>query len=197
MSTQRDSYEGRRVAKSLVSSGVSRLWRSKAFTRILAAIDGSEQSTSAAALAGAIARDLGARLKLVHVYPVDRGFTADLGPQRAEGPIAAPLTAQALMNRTVTQMPGELDIETIVVGGDAASEILAAAARFGADLIVMGTHGRGAIAQAVLGSVSHEVMRTASCPVLTVSHAASRVVGLPPITEGDRERPPSSVHSQS
>ena len=36
------------------------------------------------------------------------------------------------------------------------------------DLIVMGTHGRGFVAHAVLGSVAEKVVRTAPCPVLTV-----------------------------
>ena len=38
------------------------------------------------------------------------------------------------------------------------------------DLIVMGTHGRGAIAQLLVGSVAEKVVRTAPCPVLTVRH---------------------------
>ena len=41
-----------------------------------------------------------------------------------------------------------------------------------ADLIVMGTHGRGAIAHMLLGSVAERVVRKAACPVLTVRHAA-------------------------
>jgi hypothetical protein len=42
---------------------------------------------------------------------------------------------------------------------------------FGADLIVMGTHGRGPIGRVVLGSVASAVMRKSACPVLTVTHA--------------------------
>jgi nucleotide-binding universal stress UspA family protein len=38
------------------------------------------------------------------------------------------------------------------------------------DLIVMGTHGRGAVAHLFMGSVAERVVRTAPCPVLTVHH---------------------------
>ena len=53
--------------------------------------------------------------------------------------------------------------------GDATEEILQAADDAGADLIVMGTHGRGAIARALLGSTAEAVVRHANCPVLTVA----------------------------
>ena len=39
-----------------------------------------------------------------------------------------------------------------------------------ADLIVMGTHGRGAVAHLLMGSVAERVVRIAPCPVLTVRH---------------------------
>jgi nucleotide-binding universal stress UspA family protein len=47
-------------------------------------------------------------------------------------------------------------------------EILACAAEQKADLIVMGTHGRGPVAHVLLGSVTEKVVRKAPCPVLTV-----------------------------
>ena len=47
-------------------------------------------------------------------------------------------------------------------------EIVRAAAEERADLIVMGTHGRGGINRVLLGSVADRVIRTAGCPVLTV-----------------------------
>jgi nucleotide-binding universal stress UspA family protein len=49
-------------------------------------------------------------------------------------------------------------------------EILRYAAAKNIDLIVMGTHGRGAMAQMFLGSVAERVVRRAPCPVLTVRH---------------------------
>ena len=49
-----------------------------------------------------------------------------------------------------------------------ATEIVNYARRNGIDLIVMGTHGRGAIAHLLMGSVAERVVRTAPCPVLTV-----------------------------
>ena len=62
--------------------------------------------------------------------------------------------------------------EVSVVDGDAREAILKAARAVGADLIVMGTHGRRGISRALLGSVAEEVLRRAPCPVLTVREAA-------------------------
>ncbi len=47
-------------------------------------------------------------------------------------------------------------------------EIVRAAKREDADLVIVGTHGRGAIAHVLLGSVAEKVVRKAPCPVLTV-----------------------------
>lgn len=55
-----------------------------------------------------------------------------------------------------------------VVSGDPRDAILAAAEDVGADLIVMGTHGRRGISRFVIGSVAENVVRRALCPVLTV-----------------------------
>ncbi|HSW95052.1 MAG TPA: universal stress protein [Patescibacteria group bacterium] len=72
--------------------------------------------------------------------------------------------------------PGRDVVATVIVGRPA-SEITATAARIGADLLVIGSRGRGALASAVLGSVAAEVVDHAPCPILVARGTAiSRVV---------------------
>lgn len=58
--------------------------------------------------------------------------------------------------------------ERLLRTGDARDTILQVAKEIGADLIVMGTHGRRGVTRALLGSVTEMVVRSAPCPVLTV-----------------------------
>jgi nucleotide-binding universal stress UspA family protein len=59
-------------------------------------------------------------------------------------------------------------VQSAVLFGDAPEGILEYAGRESIDLIIMGTHGRGGVAHAIMGSVAEKVVRSASCPVLTV-----------------------------
>lgn len=59
-------------------------------------------------------------------------------------------------------------VESDVAFGDAAHEIVSAAQRTEADLIVMGAHGAGRVARALMGSTTAEVLRMAPCPTLVV-----------------------------
>jgi nucleotide-binding universal stress UspA family protein len=52
--------------------------------------------------------------------------------------------------------------------GRPADQILERAETIKADMIIMGTHGRSGLAHMLLGSVTEEVARAASCPVLTI-----------------------------
>ena len=65
---------------------------------------------------------------------------------------------------------GARNVETIVVEGNPAVEICRVASERGIDLIVLGSHGRGVISRAILGSTADKVMRTAHCPVMIVAH---------------------------
>jgi nucleotide-binding universal stress UspA family protein len=58
-------------------------------------------------------------------------------------------------------------VETQVRHGKPYAEILAAVAEARADLIVLGIHARGALDLAILGSTTNQIVRRASCPVLT------------------------------
>ena len=70
----------------------------------------------------------------------------------------------------------DLDALAVVRISDApADEIVGYARDEGIDLIVMGTHGRKAVAHLLLGSVAERVVRTAPCPVLTVREPANAV----------------------
>lgn len=61
---------------------------------------------------------------------------------------------------------GLTDAETMVVIGDAGHEICRLAAELPASVVVLGTHGRGGIKRAIMGSTSDHVVRHCPCPVL-------------------------------
>lgn len=61
-----------------------------------------------------------------------------------------------------------IKVSGIIVDGDPAREIVRLAKDENVDLIIMGTHGKGAIPKFVFGSVAQKVVRDATVPVLTV-----------------------------
>lgn len=71
-----------------------------------------------------------------------------------------------------------LDIEEVIVHGDAAAEIVRVAAEHEVDLIVISSHGRTGFGRMIFGSTAEAVVRHASCPVL--------VVKPPPEEEGEK-----------
>jgi nucleotide-binding universal stress UspA family protein len=64
-------------------------------------------------------------------------------------------------------------ISVEVAGGPCSDEIISQAGKLGADLIVMGTHGRRGLGRAILGSDAERVVRTADVPVLLVRGAGT------------------------
>jgi nucleotide-binding universal stress UspA family protein len=70
-------------------------------------------------------------------------------------------------------------VSTDVREGSPARAIVDAARSRKCDLIVMGTHGSGGFTHLMLGSVAERVVRTAPCPVLTVSSASSKARSSP------------------
>ena len=63
--------------------------------------------------------------------------------------------------------------EAVVRAVSPANAVLEYAADHDIDFIVMGTHGRGAVSHFLLGSVTETVVRSASCPVLTVRNISA------------------------
>jgi nucleotide-binding universal stress UspA family protein len=75
-------------------------------------------------------------------------------------------------HKLIDEFRSRISLKSPVLGfapiGAAASEIVQAAKDWPADLIVLGSHGRGGFRRALLGSVAEGVMRQASCPVMVV-----------------------------
>ena len=65
---------------------------------------------------------------------------------------------------------GAHEVDALVVEGAPANELVRVAKEHQVDLIIIGSHGRGGLSRAILGSVADRVMRTAHCPVMIVAH---------------------------
>jgi len=151
-----------------------------AFNNILVATDFSESSDSALAYGRALARRLDATLHVVHVVGNLTGLAGGAGGL----PPALPDIQQELENTARKQLddllasPENNDelsmanrvLKNLVVSNAAAQAIVEYARQEPIDLIVTGTHGRGAVSHMLLGSVAERVVRVAPCPVLTVRH---------------------------
>jgi nucleotide-binding universal stress UspA family protein len=133
--------------------------------RILHPTDFSDQSRPAFEVACALAHDYRAEVVVCHVAPhpvpaVAEGVMVDV-PE-------SPVEDAAALLAAVEPPDPHVRLVRRLRQGDAADEIVKAAAEGDFDLIVMGTHGRGGLARLVLGSVAERVLRAAACPVLTV-----------------------------
>jgi nucleotide-binding universal stress UspA family protein len=142
------------------------------FKRILVPIDFSDVSRSALRCATEMAGLFDASITLLHVVEdlVAGALTAGVTSSASHSQQAcAARAARERLEQWRDDAPvGSLRVDCAVKAGSPISEILGHAERHGVDLIVMGTHGRRAIARAWLGSVTECVVRMSPCPVLTV-----------------------------
>jgi nucleotide-binding universal stress UspA family protein len=141
-------------------------------TRILVATDFSAASGAALEFAKTLSTRFGASLHLLHVLEdpyVTGAFAADVYAPPPPGLRESWLrSAETTMATLLTEAEATAFAATTdVVFGPIAHTIVERASQIGADLIVMGTHGRGAMAHLLMGSVAERVVRTAGCPVLT------------------------------
>jgi nucleotide-binding universal stress UspA family protein len=140
-------------------------------TRILVATDFSAASGAALEFAKTLATRFDASLHLLHVLEdpyVTGAFAADIYAPPPAGLRESWLrSAETTMATLVETDKTAFNITTDVAFGPIASTIVERAVQIGADLIVMGTHGRGGVAHLLMGSVAERVVRTAGCPVLT------------------------------
>ena len=140
------------------------------FHRILIAIDGSRPADAAADAGLDLARDLDAQVAFVFVVEPPVPFAVETGVPvevlTADSRRFAKGLLVEVQRRAETRLKGK-PLEMIVEGRPA-EMILQAAIGWKADLIVVGSHGRGGLKRLALGSIAELVMRHAPCPVLVV-----------------------------
>jgi len=138
------------------------------FKQILIAVDDSEFAGQAADLAIELAKPLKAKIGFIHV------FNPSVGPGTMWSVPADSLAemsereAKDLLARFRERAPARSKVPEFLESGNPASKIVDVAKSWPADLIVIGSHGRGKIGGLLMGSVSQEVLGHAPCPVLVV-----------------------------
>jgi universal stress protein A len=138
---------------------------------ILHATDFSPYSDLAFRLSCSLARDYRARLVVLHVMEPPL-VIYDSGSLLTSASDSSRATEREKL-QSVQAPSADVIVEHRLVEGDAAAEILRAAAEIHADLIVLGTHGRTGVRRLLMGSVAEQVVRRAPCPVLTAKPSES------------------------
>ena len=151
--------------------------------RILLPVDGSEYSLEAARKLGRLIDAERAEISLLHVqkpeaFAVGKAWTDPDARhrretrRRQEAELVFDITNEPLAQQGLTVR------QQLTVEGDPADEILKFADEIGADLIVMGSHGRTGVLRVLMGSVSRKVLDRAKCSVLIVRIPERRMAGV-------------------
>jgi len=160
--------------------------------KVLVPVDFSESGGEVLDYAVDVARDRGAALTLLHVVgipvaPFDPAYGLAADPKilldlQAAAEKELRKTADRIEKkdspRRRRRVRDALRIRTRVLVGSPSREIVREAKEWGADLIVLGSHGRTGLRHVFLGSVAENVLRQAPCPVLTVRLRGFRIESL-------------------
>jgi nucleotide-binding universal stress UspA family protein len=163
-----------------------------ALKRILVATDFSEPANVAVAYGRDLARQYDATLHVIHVienatayYGSEGGFALADVERHIERSAREELDALIASNGD-----GRLDVVAVVTRASNIAHAITEYARdHGIDLVIVGTHGRGAVSRFLMGSVAERVVRSAPCPVLTVRAHARNFVDV----AGDQASVPDNL----
>ena len=147
--------------------------------KVLVPTDFSDSARQALRYGMSFAKEYGAELVLLHVVEnLTVGYASDLFPvpmaevfQEISGYAKAELAKLGQEARA-----RGLGVRELVIQGKPSAEIIRFAAENEIDVIVLGTHGKGMLVQALFGSTTERVVRRAPCPVLTVRLAEHEFV---------------------
>lgn len=143
------------------------------YKNILVPVDGSEASTLGMSEAIEVAKNQGARIRLVHVLNDLMMFSSDPSIMHMASFLqTVRADAESLLARSQTAVrEAGIDVDCALLeamGGQAGTHIVKQAAEWPADLIVCGTHGRRGVRRIVLGSDAEYIVRYTPVPVLLV-----------------------------
>jgi nucleotide-binding universal stress UspA family protein len=147
---------------------------------ILLPTDFSECARRAVPVAAELARLLGARILCLHV--VEPVMPAVGWTPTAVGPLPVADMGEQLEEAAERELPRfagraefeGLDVEDVVVHGEAAAEIVRVANERGCGMIIISSHGRTGIGRILFGSTAESVVRHAHCPVLVIKPPEER-----------------------
>jgi len=139
---------------------------------ILVAVDLSSASQKILQYVKTLALDMSAKVWVLYAEKPDLGFVG-FGPGRPQSVVDQ--VANDFKEKR-EELQGEvdklknvgIDVEHLLVQGTAVEVILDEASKLKSDLIVVGSHGHGAVYQLMVGSVSEGVLHRSTCPVLVV-----------------------------
>ncbi|MDD7968425.1 universal stress protein [Actinomycetospora lemnae] len=162
------------------------LVRARGVALVVAGFDGSDEAAEAVRWAASLARLTGGALRVVWAWKLRDVWDAAVADQETGSPHLAEM--EAVARRRLTEVVAELvgdevpDVDLVLSQGPDAAGILLHAAR-GADVLVVGSRGRGRASTALLGSVSARCVREAVCPVLVIPHRLAPPPAAPPGTD--------------
>jgi nucleotide-binding universal stress UspA family protein len=144
------------------------------FKRIVVPTDFSETAQTAV--------DLGAELAVYYNAMLDLVNAVDATVYAYAGYPFASLTKElltsaeeALQQVKLPEAASGVTVNRYIVSGNPAAEVVAHAKRNDGDLIVIGTHGHGAVARFILGSVADRVLHEATCPVIVTKQPKGEI----------------------
>ncbi|HVW07429.1 MAG TPA: universal stress protein [Bryobacteraceae bacterium] len=139
------------------------------FRNILFPVDFSDHSVAMRHDVEFMARTFAAKLTLLHALPPPRGV--ELLGEGTPAPPEARREAAAHLSEFAASMSLPIAIQTMIVDGDAAGNIVEFAKRHAVDLVMMPTRGFGAFRRFLIGSVTAKVLHDLHCAVWTSAHA--------------------------
>lgn len=138
---------------------------------LLVPVDFSDVTAKVTDAAASLAAALGSRVILVHVAEPEPQFVGyDPGPMSVRVAVAGDMHADHRRLERLKAAFGTTEVLALQVQGTTAEKILLLAQEYGAGMIIMGSHGHGALYHLLAGSVTTAVLKDSPCPVLVVCY---------------------------